>query len=222
MLAAGRSRWDRRTTSTHARCNHQSGNSQILVGLRGRPAPRHPNLARRNQLGPREVGRVDATGQGRHVGQRRTDRPSRRAVSGLGSCVRARRAPALFSAVVERGDPHYDLGPPMLPSTWQGPTRTLAGRPSGQRALRPKQRPAPDLGVVAGRGRQAETARQDAERQHRQMTPSAGEPANAGRDRNLRMEVTTQPDLGRPLAGRCVSGLGSRHDPSTIVPPRPA
>ena len=34
--------------------------------------------------------------------------------------------------------------------------------------------------------------------------------------------VTTQPDLGRPLAGRCVSGLGSRHDPSTIVPPRPA
>jgi hypothetical protein len=35
-------------------------------------------------------------------------------------------------------------------------------------------------------------------------------------------DVTTQPDLGRPLAGRCVSGLGSRHDPSTIVPPRPA
>ena len=34
--------------------------------------------------------------------------------------------------------------------------------------------------------------------------------------------VTTQPDLGRPLAGRCVSGLGSRHGPSTIVPPRPA
>jgi hypothetical protein len=39
---------------------------------------------------------------------------------------------------------------------------------------------------------------------------------------DLSPSVTTQPDLGRPLAGRCVSGLGSRHDPSTIVPPRPA
>ena len=46
---------------------------------------------------------------------------------------------------------------------------------------------------------------------------------NPNRDvRRKAYEVTTQPDLGRPLAGRCVSGLGSRHDPSTIVPPRPA
>ena len=51
---------------------------------------------------------------------------------------------------------------------------------------------------------------------------------NPGEDRDYlaahmqSIRVTTQPDLGRPLAGRCVSGLGSRHDPSTIVPPRPA
>jgi WD40 repeat protein len=51
------------------------------------------------------------------------------------------------------------------------------------------------------------------------FSPDGSRLVTASLDKTL---VTTQPDLGRPLAGRCVSGLGSRHDPSTIVPPRPA